>query len=643
MHKLHIFFIICFLFSCSARYSPEIKEVLQQAGDNRGELEKVLERYGKNPADSLKLRAAEFLIVNMPGKYSEYYDAPWNDVATTCLRWTSSSDKQIVLEAYRLGEPVKQEDVKYIAAEYLVNNIEIAFKVWREQPWGKYVPFDIFCEEILPYRVSAESLENWREKALASFADLNRSFKKDSTITAIEACSMVNALLPRFRLDKDFPPMNYSQLMASTRGSCDAMAALAVFSMRALGIPVTEDFTIQWPLLNSGHSWNAVCDSSGRHVSFMGTQSHPGQPHQGSVYTKSKAYRKMFARQNNIPAEEVHIPPALNNPHIKDISHEYAECADISVPVRFPATVHTGYAYLAALIATGEKMQWEPVAWGKVESRHIYYASVVKKLLYLPVYYADCRQTPAGYPFYLDESGNIRYFEADSSYRETVLYERGAYYNHIITDRMIQGRFEGANRRDFSDAQTLHVITAPMPSFNEVEPERLAAYRYVRYVSPLQGFCNVAEIEFYDVNGSVLKGMPIGTPGSYRNGMMTFEKAFDGNTATFYDALNDDHSWTGMDFGKRMVVEKIRYHPRENVMSIDSGQTCELFYWNGTEWQSLGEQVARDACLSFRVPGNALFYLRTVGEPTGNASVFAMENDKQKWLFKDVVNTLPLP
>jgi hypothetical protein len=57
-------------------YSPEINSVLFMAGDNRPELEKVLKHYGRNPSDRLKLRAAEFLIANMPDKESRYYDAP---------------------------------------------------------------------------------------------------------------------------------------------------------------------------------------------------------------------------------------------------------------------------------------------------------------------------------------------------------------------------------------------------------------------------------------------------------------------------------------------------------------------------------------------------------------------------------------
>ena len=119
MRKLFYILQIVYLCSCSL-YSEPIEEVLKQAGNNRKELEKVLEHYSKKSEDSLKLRAAEFLIINMPGKYSEYYNAPWNHVATAFLRWTSSSDKQKVLDTYGLGDPVVREDIKYITADYLI-------------------------------------------------------------------------------------------------------------------------------------------------------------------------------------------------------------------------------------------------------------------------------------------------------------------------------------------------------------------------------------------------------------------------------------------------------------------------------------------------------------------------------------------
>ena len=41
--------------------------------------------------------------------------------------------------------------------------VDWAFKVWREQPWGKNVSFDNFCEFVLPYRLGDEPLGFWRE------------------------------------------------------------------------------------------------------------------------------------------------------------------------------------------------------------------------------------------------------------------------------------------------------------------------------------------------------------------------------------------------------------------------------------------------------------------------------------------------
>lgn len=77
-------------------------------------MERVITHYSANPADSLKLKAAEFLILNMPGKYAESYDAPWEDVATVNLRWSSSSDKSFVLNTYQLDNLVRKEDINHL-------------------------------------------------------------------------------------------------------------------------------------------------------------------------------------------------------------------------------------------------------------------------------------------------------------------------------------------------------------------------------------------------------------------------------------------------------------------------------------------------------------------------------------------------
>jgi hypothetical protein len=382
------------------------------AGKNRRELAQTLKHYSRDAGDSLKLRAAEFLIANMPGKYSEYRDAAWNDIATVCMRWTSSSDKQHVLEAYNLGAPIRRYDIHHITSEYLIDNIELAFREWQNKPWCKNVAFSTFLEEILPYRIGTEPLENWRAKALASFADVNRAFINTPNTTALEACGRVNALLPKFHIDPDFPDMCYTQLMTTPRGTCTHLAALAAFTMRAMGIPVTLDYTPQWLNQNRGHTWNSVCDSAGRHIAFMGTEASPGQHHQGNTLTKAKAYRKTFAIQRRSPTTTDSTPPELRRTDFIDISHEHPECIDIQVAVRVPPQNGNEQIWLAEMGA----MRWNVVAAGQLADSVATFSKVGKNCLYLPVYYRNRQLEPANAPFQLTADGTVNFIHPTSDF-----------------------------------------------------------------------------------------------------------------------------------------------------------------------------------------------------------------------------------
>ncbi|MGC3989735.1 MAG: glycoside hydrolase family 2 TIM barrel-domain containing protein [Chthoniobacteraceae bacterium] len=65
--------------------------------------------------------------------------------------------------------------------------------------------------------------------------------------------------------------------------------------------------------------------------------------------------------------------------------------------------------------------------------------------------------------------------------------------------RMVGGKFQGANQPDFSDAVDLFTIatTPTTATYTTQEITNAGAYRYVRYLSPASGSCNVAELEFY--------------------------------------------------------------------------------------------------------------------------------------------------
>ena len=68
--KRIIYIIFCISGISCGQHNAELENALKLAGENRGELEKVLYHYSQNPSDSLKLQAATFLIKNMPGHYT---------------------------------------------------------------------------------------------------------------------------------------------------------------------------------------------------------------------------------------------------------------------------------------------------------------------------------------------------------------------------------------------------------------------------------------------------------------------------------------------------------------------------------------------------------------------------------------------
>jgi hypothetical protein len=64
---------------------------------------------------------------------------------------------------------------------------------------------------------------------------------------------------------------------------------------------------------------------------------------------------------------------------------------------------------------------------------------------------------------------------------------------------MVGGVFQGANQMDFSDAVTLYTVGAQPATgvFTSVSIASTTAFRYVRYLSPNNGWGNVAEVQFY--------------------------------------------------------------------------------------------------------------------------------------------------
>lgn len=187
---------IHFGLSSEERY---LEEALENAGDNRSELEKVLKYFEVEP-DSFKLRAAHFLISNMPfhqsytGRGIEQYDSAYLKMACEPLEFRDSVFR-ILSDSIEKNDMQGIADIKNVKAEYLISHINDVCDTWRQSSWQKYFSDDIFFEYVLPYRVFTEQVSDWITAVNDEFpylASHSLRSKRGNTIEA-ETCRAIHA------------------------------------------------------------------------------------------------------------------------------------------------------------------------------------------------------------------------------------------------------------------------------------------------------------------------------------------------------------------------------------------------------------------------------------------------------------------
>jgi len=643
-----VLFLTCLLCSCS-RYPAGIESVLKQAGDNRSELEKVLQHYLVDPVDSLKYKAAVFLIENLPGhysyKYPELIQAYYNELDTT--HWDEDAGKNRETIEQISGKHIASiseetvEDIHILTAGFLIDNIERAFDVWQNGEWATHVSFDDFCEYILPYKgAEMQPIDNWREYTKDMLkADLDDLHYCDLyKNSAFHAATSVSKELIRINRQpypsgglKAIPISHIRTLAHLPFGSCDNYVQLALAVMRSKGIPVMADFTPQWPFQAQSHAWNIVLTNQGKNMVFSAGSSNPGELHKPES-KMAKVFRNTCATNREI--QQIHqwedcVAPAFNNWFMRDVTDEYMMTCDveISVPNHLKGKYHYGY------LAVFDNKNWIPVHYGKVSGGKVRFEKMGKNCMYLPVFYGKEGIIPFSEPFHITAKGIVEQHKVNKSNRRNMTVFRKYFiagHCYEVGDRMKGGIFEAANQPDFSDADVIHRIPNFTVQSGEIQLDTLQkSYRYWRYRGPDYSFCNVGELYFYENrNEPPIYGFAIGAKGISSTNMK--EAAFDGDPLTLYNAAEPCGGWVGMDFGQPVRIDKISYTPRGDGNDITPGDIHELLYWD-KRWVSLGKQQPADVKLIYtNVPAGAIYWIRNHSRGK-DERIFTYENGKQVW------------
>ncbi|MGN6504043.1 MAG: discoidin domain-containing protein [Tepidisphaeraceae bacterium] len=198
--------------------------------------------------------------------------------------------------------------------------------------------------------------------------------------------------------------------------------------------------------------------------------------------------------------------------------------------------------------------------------------------------------------------------------------------------RMLNGVFQGANTADFSDAVTLAMVasTPVANTYTSLVSGSSQAFRYVRYLSPNGGYCNVAEVEF-DKIADVTPTALLGTAGSFGNNAATTKNAaLDGNPATFFDSSQASGAWVGEDLGAPTVITSVRFAPRSGYASRMVGGLFQgansADFSDAVTLAAITATPAASGYTSLPVAGNQAYrYVRYVGPTNSYGNVAEVE------------------
>lgn len=569
------------------------------------ELKTIIDGYRKEPQ---KQKAALFLIDNLAfhgsanGKalnpiYKMYEIYGSNKL----LSPTQVKDSVRHLYGVWNSEDYSIESDVRIDVALLKKNIDFAFHIWNLCPWKSSVSFENFCEYVLPYRIGNERLTYWRENIFHQYKALFERLRHDPKAKDIKyaAQQVLDTLVSQPSLfTEEISTSIYpgSDIVKWRVGSCLDLTVMTVYVFRALGLPCAVDMMLVRGDNNVAHYWNSTIDGDGKEWFFsLLYAKHALEPTSTYWNPKGKVWRMTFSL-NEVMARDYGIPqnqayPSFSYPLMTDVTAHYAGSHNWGIHILCNKFIRPCSDKELVYLCLSSRMDWIPVGYGHLRNDSVNIRDAEGGVVYTLATYDGSRMQLITDPFLLErEKNEIRFFSPEKEKHQVMLLCKFNLFIEPFITRMVNGVFEGSNLSDFSDADTLFTIKEkPVRLFNVCPLHIDKSFRYVRYVSPKDGYCNVSEIKFYTDNlQKELKGTAIG-PEDGGTGAHSYFNVFDGNPYTSYDYGKPDGGWVGLDLGKPQRMGKIVFTPRNRDNFIRKGDVYELFYMDAGIWKSAGK------------------------------------------------------
>jgi len=625
-----------------------VKQALYFSGNNQHELEKVLNHYSD---DSLKYLAAEYLIKSMP-YYSFQEVIPGFEMVFDSLALVPTGNDALRKSIYiNLLDSVSGKgkkwpdetkyDIQEVSADFLIENIDLAFEAWHQIPDNKRANFDAFCHYILPYRNWDEPLE----KGTRRYLNHKYQWVKDELHKGVPVKKVIDSVLSGFHYRyvgevRDFYPsaLSVRQFDRSRLGLCQDAVNYFTHVFRSVGIVCSNEYLPQWGTHHTnGHSWlyfqygdeDFALDAEGDGLDVREKFNGESIP---------KVYRRTYAQ----------VDPTSLFREGRDVTEFYRPVIDFELNIS-GQSIDTSLKYTVNVFHAMKK--WAPVAeleWREVgpnQNSTLICHDLGVNTVYIAGRWDQGEVYPLSVPFLVNEEGDIHEFRPGKTLLDSVpllrkyglASPRNRAKSHWI--KVLEGAtIQGALDSTFANADTLykfenfwstHLRTfEAQPGLYHYGKAALLSgrvYKFVRFV-PAQDGVYLAELAFYADGEKKLTGEIISR--NIEAGKKD-SALFDGNPLTYAGGTD---FYVGYAFDRPEKISKISFQARNDDNHIRLGDEYELQYWD-RKWRGLGRQIATDTILYYNnVPENALMLLKN--HTRGSEEIPFRINDmkEQEWI-----------
>ncbi len=231
--------------SAGCRTAPAVRRVVEEVADMT-----IRDANSVPPA----MRAAVARALSRSGTRAELWRA-W-------LRDTPA--KQRAAAAFLLAN-MPDADLQTLDPEFVRENIALAYQARAAAPWGRYIPEDVFLDDVLPYAVINEARDPWRRE----FYDRLTPLVRDCA-TPGEAAIRLNTEIwklfgVKYSTERSKPDQSPKESRASGLASCTGLSILLVDACRAVGVPARLVGIPLWPHKPGNHTWVEIWDGGRWH------------------------------------------------------------------------------------------------------------------------------------------------------------------------------------------------------------------------------------------------------------------------------------------------------------------------------------------------------------------------------------------